>query len=269
MILCLDVGNSHLYGGVFNDHGNIQLRFRYETKHGGTSDQVGIFLKMALRENGIDPVNIKQIAICSVVPHFDYSLKSACKKYFAIDPFVLQAGVKTGLKIKYRNPLEVGADRIANAIAAVERYPNKNILVADLGTATTFCAISANKEYYGGTIMPGMRISMEALQNNAAKLSSVEIIQASNAIGRSTIESIQAGLYYGQLGAIREIIAQAKQHIFHQQQLIVVGTGGFAHLFENEKVFDTIIPDLVLEGLFITFKMNSSSIQEKIKISIG
>src|SRR4051812_38031978 len=125
MILCLDVGNTQLYGGVFAGE-KIQLRFRYPTQRGTTSDQAGIFLKNVLRENSIDFTAIKQIAICSVVPHMDYSLRSACIKYFNIDPFMLQAGVKTGLKIKYRNPLEVGADRIANAIAANKQFPQKN-----------------------------------------------------------------------------------------------------------------------------------------------
>lgn len=255
MILCLDVGNSHLFGGIFHKN-TIQLRFRYDSNYGGTSDQLGIFLKTVLRENQIDPAQIKNIAICSVVPYLDYSLKSACKKYFSIEPFILQAGAKTGLKIKYHNPLEVGADRIANAIGAATRFPNKNILVADLGTATTCDAISASKEYRGGAIMAGMRISMEALQNNTAKLSAVEILRPEMPIGRSTVESIQAGLYYGQLGAIREFISKAKREIFNNQPLIVVGTGGFSHLFEQEKIFDIIVADLVLEGLHQILLLN-------------
>ena len=156
MILCLDVGNSQLFGGVFAAD-NLQLRFRYDTRQIGSSDQIGIFLKNVLRENNLNNDKITQISICSVVPQLDYSLRSACIKYFHLEPFILQAGVKTGLQIKYRNPLEVGADRIANAIAATHHYPNQNILIIDFSTATIFCAISARKEYLGGVIMPGMR----------------------------------------------------------------------------------------------------------------
>lgn len=256
MILCLDVGNSQLYGGVFNGE-TIQLRFRHDTKLSGSSDDLGLFLKSVLRENAIATEQIKQIAICSVVPHIDYSLRAACKKYFDIEPFVLQAGVKTGLKIKYRNPLEVGADRITNAIAAAQLYPQQNIIVVDLGTATTVCVINAAKEYLGGVIMAGMRISMGALQNNAAKLFPVEIVTPESIIGRSTAESIQSGLYYGQLGLIREVVQRITREAFNDQAPVVIGTGGFAYLFANENIFHTIQPDLVLHGLRIALQLNT------------
>jgi type III pantothenate kinase len=255
MVLYLDVGNSQLFGGVF-DGDIIQVRFRHETKLSGSSDDLGLFLKSVLRENGVDTGQIKQIAICSVVPSIDYSLRAACIKYFSIEPFIVQAGVKTGLKIKYRNPLEVGADRITNAIAAVQMFPQKNILAVDLGTATTICAINKDKEYLGGVIMPGMRTSMNALQSSAAKLFSVEIVSPETIIGRSTMESIQSGLYYSQLGLIREVIQRITQETFSNQAPVVIGTGGFAYLFEKEKIFTAIIPDLVLHGLRLALAMN-------------
>ncbi len=255
MILCLDVGNSQMYGGIIVDE-KIQLRFRFPTQRGTTSDQLGVFLKNVLRENAIDCRSIKQIAICSVVPHMDYSLRSACIKYFNQDPFILQAGIKTGLKIKYRNPIEVGADRIANAIAVTKQFPQKNIIVVDMGTATTLCAVSAEKEYLGGTILPGMRLSMESLSNNTAKLFAVEIVHPEVALGRSTMESIQAGLYFSQLGAIREITLQISKEVFATKKPLLIGTGGFSHLFEDEKIFDAIIPDLILHGLKFALQMN-------------
>lgn len=255
MILCIDVGNSQLYGGVFSAE-KILLRFRYPTQRGTTSDQLGIFLKNVLQENNLSPVDVNHIAICSVVPHLDYSLRSSCIKYFNIEPFMLQAGVKTGLKIKYRNPLEVGADRIANAIAANKLFPQQNIIAVDMGTATTFCAISADKEYLGGTILPGMRLAMESLSNNTAKLFSVEILRPEIALGRSTRESIQAGLYFSQLGAMREITQKITQEVFAGKRPVIIGTGGFSHLFEQEKIFDTIIPDLILNGLKQALEMN-------------
>lgn len=255
MILCLDVGNSQIYGGLFDDE-NIQLRFRHATMKELTSDQLGVFLTNVLRENAIDHKEIQQIAICSVVPPIDYSLRAACVKYFSIEPFILQAGVKTGLKIRYRNPLEVGADRIANAIAATTHFPNKNIIVIDFGTATTVDVISAEKDYQGGVIFPGMRISMEALQSKTAKLSSVEIIYPQTVIGRSSMESVQSGLYYGQLGAVREVIERLTREIFGNHQPIIIGTGGFVHLFEKENIFSVIIPDLVLHGLRMALQIN-------------
>lgn len=255
MILALDVGNSQIYGGVF-ENDKMKLSFRKNSKTGSSSDEVGVFLRTVLKENNLDPSLIKQIAICSVVPDVIYSLKGACKKYFNINPFVLQPGIKTGLKIKYRNPLEVGADRIANSIAATQTYNDKSFIIVDLGTATTFCAISKEKEYLGGVIIAGLRLSMEALEAKTAKLPSVEIVNVSETLGRSTVESIQSGLYYGHLGQIKEITSRIKQECFPNESPFIIGTGGFAHLFEKEKVFDAIVPDLVLQGLLFSLKLN-------------
>lgn len=248
MILCLDVGNTQLFGGVFAGE-QIQLRFRYNTQNAVSSDQLGIFLKGVLRENQIDAEAIQQIAVCSVVPAFDYSLGSACKKYFSIEPMFLKAGIKTGLQIQYRNPIEVGADRIANAIAAINAYPNRNIIIVDFGTATTFCAVDKNKRYLGGVIIAGMRLSMDALQSNTAKLSPVSIIKPEVTTGRSTMESIQSGLYFGQLGMVDRICQNLIAENFPDERPLIIGTGGFAYLFEHENIFDTIQPDLVLHGL--------------------
>ena len=252
MILCLDVGNSHIYGGVYNGD-DIYLRFRHTSKV-STSDEMGIFLKAVLRENNCSPEAIKQIAICSVVPQLDYSLRAACLKYFSLEPFFLQAGVKTGLNIKYRNPVEVGADRIANAIAAVHRYPNKNIIIIDFGTATTFCAINAKKAYLGGIILSGIRLSVDALSSNTAKLPPVEIVKT--IVGRSTIESIQSGVYYGAVGAGRELIMKIKEEQFPNEDVLVLATGGFAPLFEEQNLYDLNVPDLVLEGIRLAALMN-------------
>ena len=205
----------------------------------------------------MDPAKVTHIAMCSVVPDVVYSMKNACKKYFNMNPFLLQAGVKTGLKIDYRNPLEVGADRIANSIAATHLYPKKNLLIVDLGTATTFCAISKDKNYLGGSIVAGLRITMEALENQTAKLPSVEIIAMKEALGRSTTESIQSGLYFGHLGTIREISKRISDECFEGEKPFIIGTGGFSSLFEKEKIFDVTQPDLVLQGLLQALKMNS------------
>ena len=256
MMLCLDVGNSHIYGGVFEGD-KINLRFRHASKE-NTSDELGLFLKQVLRENNSDPEKITQISIGSVVPQLDYSLRSACIKYFSIDPFFLQAGAKTGLNIKYRNPVEVGADRIADAIAGTHRFPGKPLIMMDFGTATTFCVVDAKKAYLGGAILPGLKLSMDALSHNTAKLPSVDIVRVEQVVGRSTVESIQSGIYFGALGAVKEVIARVKKQIFYEEDVLVLATGGFAVLFEKEDIYDYLLPDLVLEGLRLAINMNSN-----------
>jgi type III pantothenate kinase len=254
MLLCIDVGNSHIYGGVFSGE-DICLRFRH-TSAASTSDELGIFLKAVLRENHCDPDNIMAIAICSVVPQLDYSLRAACVKYFSVEPFFLQAGVKTGLNITYRNPIEVGADRIANAIAGTQRFPNQSLIIIDFGTATTFCAITEQKVYLGGAILPGVRLAVDALSKNTAKLPSVDIVKMDHVVGRSTIESIQSGVYYGALGACRELLLRMKQEAFPDQAVQILATGGFASLFEKERLYDHLLPDLVLQGVRLAAAMN-------------
>lgn len=260
MILSLDVGNTQIYGGVFTDAGDkMLLSFRRNSKQGSSSDEIGVFLRLVLRENGIDPQQIKQIVLCSVVPDVIYSLRGACQKYFNMSPFILQAGVKTGLRIRYRNPLEVGADRIANSIAAVALYPQRNLILVDLGTATTFCAVSAARDYLGGSIIAGLKLNMESLEAKTAKLPSVEIVSRTEALGLSTVESLQSGLYYSHLGAIREISARLVKECFAGSDALIIGTGGFASLFDKEKIFDAIIPDLVLKGNLIALQMNNAN----------
>lgn len=255
MILTLDVGNSQIFGGVF-ENGEIRLRFRKTSKTASSSDEYGIFLRSVLRENDIDPSQVQKIGICSVVPDVVYSLRRACEKYFDRTPFFLQAGVKTGLKVKYHNPLEVGADRIANAIAGTQLYPKKDLVIIDLGTATTFCAVSSEKEYLGGTIIAGIKLSMEALERQTAKLPTVEIVSCTHALGQSTVQSIQAGLYFGHIGQIKEISQRLSQECFQGRKPFVIGTGGLSPLFEKEKIFDEIQPDLVLKGLLSAIQMN-------------
>ncbi len=255
MMLCIDVGNSHIFGGVL-DGEEIRLRFR-QTSKVCTSDELGIFLKMALRENQFSAESIDKISICSVVPQLDYSLRAACVKYFSIEPFFLQAGVKTGLNIKYRNPQDVGADRIANAIAATNLFPNNNLIIIDFGTATTFCVVNDQKSYLGGSIMPGVRLAVDALSMNTAKLPAVEIIKMDHVVGSSTIDSIQSGVFYGALGACRELITRIKQEAFAGQAVLVLATGGFASLFEEQGIYDQVLPDLVLQGMRIATEINS------------
>lgn len=255
MIVCLDTGNTQIHGGVF-DGTELVMQFRKTSRQQFSSDEMGLFFKAILRENNVDPGQVNGISICSVVPNLNHALRAGCLKYLNVDPFFLKPGVKTGLKIKYRNPLEVGSDRIANAIAALSRHPGKNLIVIDFGTATTFCVISKTKEYLGGIIVPGVKISMEALERETAQLPTVEIVSVDHVIGKSTVESIQSGLYHGQIGMVRELIRKISYESFQDETPLVIGTGGFSRLFEGTGLFNEIVPTLVLEGLYEAFTLN-------------
>jgi len=248
MLLCLDVGNTQIHGGVFEGD-TLRCQFRKSTQPHGTTDELGIFFTAVLRENGVAPRSVTAVAICSVVPATLYSLRGAAEKYFNCEPFVLQAGVKTGLKVKYRNPLEVGADRIAGAIAGAHRRPRRDLIVVDCGTATTFDAVTATGDYLGGIILPGVGVSAETLASHTAKLPRVEIAQPDTVLGRTTTESIQSGLYFGHVGAIQYLLVKLKLEVFPATQPFIIGTGGFARMFEHESLFDEIVPELVLTGL--------------------
>ncbi len=256
MILGLDVGNSQIYCGVF-DNERLMLQFRRTSTVRSSSDELGIFLRGALRENGVDPNAIERVAACSVVPDFNYSLRACCQKYFNIEPMIMRPGIKTGLKIKYKDPKEVGADRIADAIGAIKMFPNRNLIVVDFGTATTVCAITREREFLGGNIVPGLRLAMDALESKTAQLPSVEIKPARSAIGRTTVESIQSGLYWSNVGMVKELVERITREVFEGDPPVVIGTGGFAHLFDREDLFDEVVPDLILTGLLEALHMNS------------
>src|SRR5262249_5790281 len=230
MILTLDVGNSQIFCGVY-DGGDLKTTFRRTSSIRASSDEFGTFFRATLRENGIDPERIDTAGICSVAPDAVHSLRNCFRKYFRFEPLVLQPGARTGLKIRYRNPLEVGADKIANAIGAVSRFPGRNLLIVDFGTATTLCAVTKQKEYLGGIITPGIQISMAALESHTARLPVVEIARPAEILGRSIVESIQSGLYYSTLATMRALATAVTEEHFQADPPVVVGTGGFGRLF--------------------------------------
>lgn len=255
MVLCIDAGNTQLFGGIYSGE-KIILRFRKRSGEGSSSDEIGIFLKNVLIANDLNPKDVSQIAICSVVPDENHSLASACEKYFKIRPFFLRAGIKSGLKIKYKNPLELGADRIATSIGSIKRHKNQSLIIIDMGTATTFDIVTKNREHLGGAIFPGLRIAMDSLEERTAKLPKVEILRPTASCGRSTVENIQSGLYYGTIGMLRELITKFTLECFDGENPIVIGTGGFSSLFKNEDIFDFVYPDLVLEGIHTALELN-------------
>lgn len=255
MILCLDVGNSQMYCGVFMGKDLISS-FRRTSTTRSSSDELGVFLRGALRENDINYREIKQIALCSVVPDLIYSLRACCQKYLGVDPLILRPGIKTGLKILYKDPKEVGADRIADAMGAIKLYPDRNLIVVDFGTATTVCAITKDREFLGGNIIPGVRLAMDALESKTAQLPTVEIATMTTAVGRTTVESIQSGLYWSNVGTVRELVTRITSEVFAGEAPLVIGTGGFASLFAEENLFDAIVPDLILTGLLEALRLN-------------
>lgn len=255
MNLSLDVGNSQIFGGLFNGD-NLLFSFRRITERIASSDELGIFFCNVIRENGFSPSDVDSVGYCSVVPDINHSLRNAALRYFNRTPFSLQAGVKTGLKLLYKNTAEIGADRIADAIGAVARFPAKNLIIVDFGTATTVEAVTAAKEYLGGIIAPGLRTAMNSLEKDTARLPKVEIVKPDVTCGRSTIESIQAGLYWGHYGMLKEIIRRYRKECFAGKDSTVVATGGFAGLFVDTELFDSLVPNLVLEGIRIAREMN-------------
>ena len=255
MILTIDVGNTSMACGLFEDDECV-LRFRRATDINSSSDEIGIFLRSALRENGYDWQKIEKVGCCSVVPAVNHSLAYACIKYLYREPLFIQAGIKTGLKLRYSNPKEIGADLIAAAMGAVDVYPGKNLIIIDMGTAITAELVSKDKEFLGGIIMPGLKISVDALAGGTANLTSVEIMKPQHVYGSTTTEAIQAGLYYGTAGAVKEFCSLFKKNVFHGEDTIIIGTGGFARTFEDYKLFDKIIPGLVLSGVKVALDLN-------------
>ena len=255
MILVLDIGNSQIFGGVFEEE-RLRLQFRHASRAENTSDELGLFFRQVLRENAVEPGSVTAIALCSVVPDLVHSVRNACLKYFGVQPFIVEPGVRTGLRILYRNPAEVGSDRIAGAVATAKLFPGKNAIIVDFGTATTIDALTADRDYLGGLIMPGLRLAMESLDAKTARLSKVEIRKPQELIGRTTVESIQAGLYYGNIAILRHLCTELRDRYFAGRPTILVGTGGFARLFEKEGIFDAHIPELVLLGLREVLRLN-------------
>ena len=259
MLLTVDVGNTTIQCGLFEDE-KLALQFRRSTNPRLSSDELGLFFRDVLALNNFDYKAVERIACCSVVPAINHSLSNCFRKYFFKEALFIQAGIKTGLKIKYANPREIGADRITGAIGAVHASASsggaKNLIVVDMGTATTVDVITKNNEYLGGAILPGAAMSVHALSEGTAQLPSVEVVQPKNVCGSSTIEAIQSGVFYGQAGAVRELVSKMEESVFEGERAFVIGTGGFSRSFESAGLFDLVLPDLVLQGLKAALDMN-------------
>ena len=253
MLLAIDVGNSNNVIGLFSE-GKLLTHWRIRTEWTRTSDEYWILIKEFIMLNDVEAETIDDIIIACVVPPLVPTLKEMGKKYFSCDPLIVGPGIKTGISILYKNPAEVGADRIVNSVAAYEKYGGPLIIV-DFGTATTFDIVSKKGEYLGGAIFPGVQLSLEALFKNAAKLPRVELAEPDHVIGKSTIESIHSGAVHGFTSMIDGMVLKIQEEL--QQKALVVATGGIVDLIVSKAKFIDIIDNfLTLEGLLIIHQRN-------------
>lgn len=253
MLLVIDVGNTNIVLGIF-DGKTLVDHWRISTDRLRTTDEYGVLIRNLFYLNNANAEEIDAIIISSVVPPVLPTLERMCQRYFGIAPLIIGPGVKTGMDIKYDNPREVGADRIVNAVAAYELYGGP-VIIIDFGTATTFCAVDKKGDYLGGAICPGIGISTDALVQRTAKLPRIEVRRTGKVICRNTVESMQAGVYYGFVGQVDGIVARMRRELGGKAQ--VVATGGLAVVIAPAtKSIDIVEPMLTLEGLRIIYDRN-------------
>ena len=259
MLLAFDVGNTNIVLGVFRD-GQLIQNWRLETDNNKSADEYGMIINQLFNFEGLSIRDVKDIIISTVVPSVLYTLQHLSMKYFNRRAIVIGPGIKTGLTVKYDNPKQVGADRIVNAVAGLAKYGGPLIII-DFGTATTFCAITENYEYLGGTIAPGIKISSDALFEKTAKLPKVELEEPGHVICKNTIESMQSGLVYGHMGMIDFIVGKMKVELMNLspsgKEPLVIATGGLATLINNGvDCIDHVDKMLTLEGLQMIYEKN-------------
>ena len=253
MLLTIDIGNTNITLGLHAGD-EIGKCWRIATSLERTADEYGLQTVGFVQQAEIGRDAISAVAMAAVVPSLTRTFVEMCESYLEQTPLVVDAGVKTGVRILYDNPRQVGADRVADAAAVREMYGGPACIV-DLGTATTFDAISTEGDYLGGAIAPGIEIAADALFQRAAKLPRVDIIRPPSAIGRTTVHSIQSGLLFGYVGLVEGMVERFRNELGSQMK--VIGTGGLADMLARETdVVQIIAPWLTLEGLRIIWKLN-------------
>ena len=253
MLLAIDIGNTNVVFGVFRGH-DLNFAVRADTTVPKTPDEWGVFLDRTFSMRGIEGGDIRRVVMCSVVPGVADAIGKTCRAYLSVEPMEVGPGMKTGMPVLYENPKDVGADRVVNAVA-VTRFYGKPAIVVDFGTAVTFDAINARGEYLGGAILPGILVGAQALFSHTSKLPMVGLSSPASVIGRNTISSIQAGLYYGYASLVQGMVARFRKEL--GQDAKVVATGGQADLICKEcPCVDAIDPDLTLRGLEYLAELN-------------
>lgn len=254
MLFVLDVGNTNTVLGVFEDDKLIH-EWRIKTDRYKTEDEFGMLIKSLLEHESISLADIDGVIVSSVVPPIMFALEKMCTKYFELQPLVIgKETVHTFLEMAYPNPQEIGADRIVNAVGAIEEYGSPLVII-DFGTATTYCYINESKAYQGGLIAPGIHISMEALYSKASKLPKIEIQAPNNVVGSSTVEAMQSGVFYGYVSQVDGIVNRMKQENTAKPK--VIATGGLAALISDaSETIDHVDTHLTLKGLYLIYKRN-------------
>lgn len=254
MLLAIDIGNTNITLGLYREN-ELQQAWRLATDHERMPDEYGLQLLGLLEHADCKGEDLTAAALASVVPPLTGRFLEACSKYLNLEPLVVDAGVKTGLKIRYEDPkFALGADRVVDAVAVLKLYGGPACVV-DFGTATTFDAITSEGEYLGGAIAPGIGIAADALYQRAAKLPRVDIGRPPAAIGRNTVHAMQSGLLFGYVGLVEGMVARFRTELGRDMK--VIGTGGLAGLIAKEtEVIEILAPWLTLEGLRILWEMN-------------
>jgi type III pantothenate kinase len=253
MLLAIDIGNTNITFGLYEGK-ELRASWRIRTIHDRMPDEYGILLDQLFRHQGHRPAQVTGVALASVVPPLTPVFEQVCRDYVGQTPLVVDAGVRTGVRIRYDNPRDVGADRVVDA-AAVRALYSVPACVVDFGTATTFDALSAEGDYLGGAIAPGIGIAAQALFERTAKLPRVELTRPPSAIGRNTPHAIQSGLLFGYVGLVEGMVARFRAEL--GPETTAIATGGLAEVIARETdVVDVVDPWLTLHGLRIVYELN-------------
>ena len=262
MLLAIDVGNTNIVLGVFEGE-LLTESWRLVTMRERTSDEIGILVTHLFERSRIDLALVDGIILSSVVPPLTRTMEEMCERYFEKAPLTVDPASNTGMPVLYQPPTDVGADRVVNAVAAYEAFGRAEgipLIVVDFGTATTFDAISKRGEYIGGVICPGIGISADALFQRAARLPRVDVRKPPSVIGRTTVTSMQAGLFFGYVSMVDGIVARMRAELEDGERAICIATGGMADVLASETtVIQRVVPDLTLQGLRIIWARNRTA----------